>query len=1618
MKKILFAALAILGLAAPVGAAVPTSGHAYKLKHKATNLWLNTEIMGRKDEGNYNCASLESNEKASVVYLMQNPDNENQWQFRTNVQDGKTLSSAGTWRSVIDGYANFYWYLTEQEDGSVSFSRDASQNYLAPNANAAVTNCVWTNKGANNDIQWILEEVPTYEVTYSFPLNKREGVIKTSFIVPEGKKASDYVIKPESFGFFTITGYTPANTVVSATNKDFTVSGTWNYPIEAGHVYRMKLRPSETGSKYMHFDGTNANLNYTDVQETDFSTDFFWYFTAGTMNDSGLTPVTLHSMSMLDNQGMEFATGDNSIGVQSSNPTVWYIRKSNVATAGQKDFILQHSGNASDNSSTFINYRDGKVSTWATSLSNARGDNGCVFRAYDLLDSDWEELGKNATQEEIDAAKASPTVENIKALIAKMSVPAEDVQTVLNAGDYIDLTLNLGSDADKKEWRDFKATITDVNNVNPTTYALLTSAVHSFAYNVSLHIPESGKPMKFRHKLSSTDETPNYLGINAGNLQSNGEVGKRIFTMKPAPNNAGFYLYNEYAGKYVNFPSTLADSPSTVYVLDMYSDFGKPSFGLRKATGTGNIFLHNGGENNNIVASIKNAGSEWVLETATPYEVTSDHLLGAITDRKSKGAALASLVGVCSSDAIDAWNAKVSELNNATLYTNEMLTSLNTVYNGLQKNVNTVSITVKHKNTGKYISANNSGNVVCEDTSDEGTRALTLSMAEDGTGFNIFSEYAGKYITHATDDNHSTGLTSDKSQASVYNLDVYDTSGTNSFLFGKVDMLESNSNRAYLHTNNALHHVTRWNNSAGSAWYIEIVTDDEAADQFLNGAKAPYAGMSVGNGMGQYKFPNNASTNAVSNALNKTQFTDNDDKRTAGRTLRNYNASDLTLNMPQPGHIYMFSNIDGTKYLSSDLSTTVTDHPFADMIAGTQENLLSRLFYLDSNYHLVALKDGKVMGACLHGDESNSWHTVLVSNTAKAGVFTFSEAATKGKYVIAAQGGDNRNLYNDTDGRINCGGGPAEVGYHWTIEEKTGWFPLTGSNNDKTTIVLPFAMQTRDGGMKLYTATQANDKVILTEFTDRIIPANTPFIVDFNGVQRDPDNHLVYLQKADSAGNVPANNILQGSIYAVENQGYATRSGNKFENSTETVINGFSAYLPGGELRTMSNTEIEAALDGLAGKVFALKNTDTDTSNNRGYLIYQEGKDAVWTSGKAGIPYATANTNYAQEEKYHWTLVKDANGRRYLYNIAAGKFAACYAKSPEQSKNVSEFNWHFSDYPTAIDFYFYDYNQTTDLATAVFNIIGGENSTTYQNRPCGFLIANNYDVPVHGICGLSADDGCGFRIKVVEDANAGEVASADAALEKMLAEHTEATDYIANHSEDFYELPGHYNRTGYNAFYTALQNEAADTQGKYYQLVRARNAAGDSINKFQDNGIYVFGEIYANSYVNPKTKEFYITVEDHEHPGINTDETTGTSNVWQCQIDANNKVNFIHTFTGYTAGWTEVDHNPMNPMAARARFSHTVTANGSIDVQMFDESVTPIYKNAYGDIEAEGEHPEFKKTLNVSQIGKDEDLVTTSITEITATDAGDAKVYDLQGRRVGKAGRGLYIVNGKKTLIR
>lgn len=1524
MKKLLLAALTLIGLAAPIGATLPESGHAYKIKHQASDLWLNTEIDGRGDGVGSHCASLESEENASVVFFIQNPSNNAQWEIRTNYTNGPALGSNSNWNSIINNSTTYYWGLTEQEDGSFVITRNAAAtmngNVFAPNDGVHTAAApIWTNKSLSEDAKWVIGS---------------EVAIKTGpELTTDPANPTYYLIK----NLRTNNGRGPT------------------YAIAPGATGQIALRTQS--------ELTEHNDRY-DIGA-------LWYFTPSDGRSDEATPygyTAVNIYNALTGQALANVLGGD--WRTEGDDIVWYICANSIGGLTGYNILSQPNIDQAWNNAAGQGYRVEYYSG---------NDVGSIFG--------------------FDAADETLTAKTLEAIITSRLPLAIEKGNVLK---------NLGVCTDEAiaAW-DAAVAAASVEDTHATLEEY--QAVVSAYINLQKSVKEVS--IRIRHKSHEYE----YIGV-ADNEDLDADIncvgdaddetvgqGTRVFTLTPADDGSGFYLYNIFKDRYVVHPNNDTNNVSTtqdktqasIYNFDVWVNGTETdgSVGLYEINSKSDkAYLTSTDESIKLIRGAFNGpNASWYIAISSDEIVEENVYTRAMvlfTSQTNKANALASLEAI-SDEAKNAWNTASAAVEALDSYDEATFAAADEAYADLQSHIKeNISITAKHKacNTD-YISVNTQGNIVCVENRD-GTRALTLSMADNGTGFNIFSEYAGKYLTHPAGDSQSVGLTADKSQASVYKFDVWvnDDKTVDSYLFCDVN---TSANRAYLNTNAMLDIVTRWSYDNGSAWYIAMVDEDQAANEFLAGAKAYYSGMTFSSNVGEYSV-SEAGKVAAEAAMAVDESASNDDKRQAGNTLRNL---EMALNMPQPGHIYKFSKVDGTKALSCENRGTQR----ATMVEQNAANLFSTLFYLDEESRLVALEDGLVLG---NFASSDTWQTVLPEQTEKVGTFTFAEAPQQGKYLISSQTG--RYIYN-ANSDVDSGTNPNNTGYYWTITDQGIWTPIPGTDQDRTTVVLPFAM-CRKPNMIFYTAKINNGKLALTEFTDEIIPGNTPFMLDLApNVERDNTNHLVYLEKASSEGNEPDNNDLCGSIYAKIDTGYVVRNGNHFAHTDADFVEGFHAHIHTDKFHTISNPTIESAIDGLVGKVFAIKNTDTD--NNRGYLIYNEATDAIWTSGKAGdtqLAIGAADTEAQANSNYHWTLVKDNNGLRYLYNIAAGKFAACYTEKGSNGGEC-EFVWHFADYPTAIDFCFLDYDMSTSLEGTTFNILGGEKTGagTTVTRPAGMQIMNNNAThPVPGIAGHEANDGCGFMVIVIEDATASEVASADEALAAMEAEHSAAAEYIAGHTEELTELPGHYNADGYAAFTGALAGTADDSQAKYYKLVRARNAAGNNITEFADDQAYIIEGKYASIYW--QGSKFYVDVETTDTG--NADEY---SNVWLCTKSGDN-VNFTHTFQ-FKSGVTgeQIDR----PAAARARFAPE--AGTGAEVSMFAEHSAPTYKDGLGNISV------ADTDVKVLAKAEADDATTTGIREISAgaSDA-DKTVYDLQGRRINRATRGLYIVDGVKTLVK
>lgn len=555
---------------------------------------------------------------------------------------------------------------------------------------------------------------------------------------------------------------------------------------------------------------------------------------------------------------------------------------------------------------------------------------------------------------------------------------------------------------------------------------------------------------------------------------------------------------------------------------------------------------------------------DFYLEILDPEGDIPEETKAQITELQPKAELLKSL-NIHSSEVVDQWDGAIAayEATGATL--NEAIAVLN-AYHELQRNVKPVSINITHKTRqsstiGQKVNTERELVLTCSADVTSGTKAFTLEMAPDGSGFYLYNEYADKYLVHPTVMYAQASGTNNKANASVYNLDVWVTAdGTidNSIGFHSIN----NTARAYLHSN-ADDTLVGWDfDGDNSTWYILLVDDIVAAREHLAGKLSI-----VGDDIGQYHF-DNTTESAARDLLA-------DDNATVAE-LRD--AAATSLNMPKAGHFYRFHY--GNNYMSS----STTDNNRFKMEEFTELDHNSVFFY-DGTY-LVTYPEGLVMGNLDSGHSSVSYKGGVANSpefATYAGHVQFMEASSEaGKYFVKFSNG--RHLYHQNT-YIDAGDSPDNSqGYRWEIADVT-WLPIPHDGSDYLPFYSPVELgkcygdEIRVGAHHSGAVYSTTEKVYIEALTHESLPAGIPVVAEYKGgIQA---NGCVYLPLNYTAAESVATlsdsdsaNDLQGHYLAqtkADTHKYFTLNGTKFvEHTTGNYIPGFQSYIavPTAEAKT------------------------------------------------------------------------------------------------------------------------------------------------------------------------------------------------------------------------------------------------------------------------------------------------------------------------------------------------------------------------------------------------------------------------------------------------------------------
>lgn len=432
------------------------------------------------------------------------------------------------------------------------------------------------------------------------------------------------------------------------------------------------------------------------------------------------------------------------------------------------------------------------------------------------------------------------------------------------------------------------------------------------------------------------------------------------------------------------------------------------------------------------------------------------------------------------------------------------------------------------------------------------------------------------------------------------------------------------------------------------------------------------------------------------------------------------------------------------------------------------------------------------------------------------------------------------------------------------------------------------------------------------------------------------------------------------------------------------------------------------SLDVKEGTLLIFKSTEFDA---RGYLRNADG------ILRGTVSMGTNNDDPDDNYKFAFVVV---DGVKYLYNLGGDAFMNAFGEKTDRDhaplQNAADFTWRLNEVATP-------FNNLITYQSAIPHSIAIRAGRT-PSINTNFTGIHEGGLTIIGSCtrsvlvtmgGVHRTDGNGLIASYAGQLSEEELAALRARISAANSEVAEAHEtvatYMQNRIDDHNTAPGHYNEAAYGAF-ADIMNQADDESEhshKHYLISEAHKAAnaieGGAINEFAHEGVYNLyenGSPLAAKIVWDDADGMYFRLEVGTFDAENDAATTIN---WLCSIDeGTGAVEFTHAFDVHkNAVRTDSGNSSANQVRSR------VAAETRREYISMSEPAVPTY-DGLGNITLGDKHLVSSSALT--------DAETTGITEIATTDNADATIYDLQGRRVAKASRGLYIVNGRKQLLK
>lgn len=366
-------------------------------------------------------------------------------------------------------------------------------------------------------------------------------------------------------------------------------------------------------------------------------------------------------------------------------------------------------------------------------------------------------------------------------------------------------------------------------------------------------------------------------------------------------------------------------------------------------------------------------------------------------------------------------------------------------------------------------------------------------------------------------------------------------------------------------------------------WVIEpYVSPDNIADLKANIEKVE---TYIGSNVGQYTTTYDMSFNNTSiDMVNGTNTYATQDLTNAEITAQSalydeaFNMSNLTINQPKVGKLYRFKGKVSGKYMCPTAATPSAD---TKMAMNADADQPATIFILQAGDEIDGQQGYKLLNYSTGYYTKNTHNNGALAAAANSVKITASEtAANLGYYTLKS----NRegNTANNTIGTylydnntvVDRNGSYAANHCDWQIEEVT-WLPIsvTTEYSKLGTFVSPISLYADASKLKFYTGTINGTYLKLTEFTGSVIPANVPFLIEYQD-ESQQSNGCSFLQINGGEASLGENvtNVLEGgletvatpdiegkTIYTLQKTNNTTQ---EFRRYTGTTVKGCRAYLP------------------------------------------------------------------------------------------------------------------------------------------------------------------------------------------------------------------------------------------------------------------------------------------------------------------------------------------------------------------------------------------------------------------------------------------------------------------------